>query len=137
MSQPLISDEVRALLVAHVRSHEQLETLLLLHRKRDQEWTVMSVSEALNISASAAAEALSELASGDLVELLHAESVPPRYRAAKTSLGPAVEHLAQAYSENRIELMKVLSANAIERVRTGALRAFADALVIGRKRNDG
>jgi hypothetical protein len=45
--------------------------------------------------------------------------------------------LLEVYESNRIELMMLLSANAIERMRTGALRAFADAFVIGRNRKDG
>jgi hypothetical protein len=52
-------------------------------------------------------------------------------------LQPIVEALLRVYDESRLELMSIMSSNAIDRVRTGALRAFANAFVLSRKRDDG
>jgi hypothetical protein len=48
-----------------------------------------------------------------------------------------VKDLAEAYGARRLEVMRALSKNAVERVRTSAIRMFADAFLIGRKKKDG
>jgi hypothetical protein len=44
--------------------------------------------------------------------------------------------LERVYAEQRLAVIKLMSDNAIERLRTGAARAFVDAFLIGRKKND-
>jgi hypothetical protein len=46
-----------------------------------------------------------------------------------------VDRLAIVYGEHRLEVMRLLSAHALERIRNSAARAFADAFVIGRKKD--
>jgi hypothetical protein len=48
-----------------------------------------------------------------------------------------VEQLIALYDAQPIETVKHVSANAIERVRTAAFRAFADAFVIRRSKDNG
>ena len=45
--------------------------------------------------------------------------------------------LAQAYASRPIEVLSVLSADALERKRTSAIRMFADAFLIGGRKKDG
>lgn len=45
-----------------------------------------------------------------------------------------MSRLASVYTSRPIDIMRLMSANAIERVRTAALRTFAEAFVI---RKDG
>jgi hypothetical protein len=42
--------------------------------------------------------------------------------------------LAAAYERAPIEVMKVMSAHAIDRVRSSAMRAFSEAFVLRKKR---
>jgi hypothetical protein len=59
------------------------------------------------------------------------------YSPQDPKLHEAVVGLAREYREQPIAIIKLLSTNAIERVRTAALRTFADAFVIGKDKNRG
>lgn len=122
-----------ALLRECVHSFEELEVLAFLHRARPEAATTDRIAAALGIAAAAATDALRELAGRDLVA---AEAgAEPRFRCPPLApeLDAAVAALAHAYHDNRLAVVKLMSENAIRRMRTGALRAFSDAFVIGRK----
>jgi hypothetical protein len=129
-----IPHAVRAWLYEHVRTYDELETLLLLHRQRDRDWSAAALAEALKIAPAVAAEALAEFARRGLA----APGAAPdafRYRPATPELELLVDHLARAYADDRLTVIELMTANAIERMRTGAMRVFADAFVVGRKKD--
>jgi hypothetical protein len=138
MSCAEIPDDVRALLRDHIESYEQLEVLLLLRREVGKTWAAERISGRLGISPALAADALAALRSSRLV-VAHEDEPETRYVYApgKASLVETVNRLASDYASARIEIVKLMSANAINRVRTGALRAFADAFVIRKDKDDG
>jgi hypothetical protein len=137
MSESDISAAARLLLRESVHTFEQLEALVLLYGARGNAWPESAIAEALKIPAEAAREALLELESRGLAAGEHQEAAP-RYRYAATSeLDAAVRELVRAYHDNRLGVVKLMSDNAIHRMRTGAIRAFSDAFLIGRKKRDG
>jgi hypothetical protein len=133
----MISDDVKSLLRDCIESFEQLEVLLLLHGTPDQTWAPDAVTTAsrLNLSEEAVADALAHLRRWKLVE---GEARLYRYSPANR-LDATVRALATAYEDDRLEVMRLMNQNALERVRTSALRAFADAFFVGGggKKNDG
>jgi hypothetical protein len=135
MSEVEIPEEVRALLYDRIHTYEQLETVILLFRRSGQLWTAAMVSAELKIPMEAAREALQGLAAQGVLRVT--PEVPTLRYDWKPELQPIVDNLIRVYDENRLELMSIMSTNAIERMRTGALRAFANAFVFGRKRDDG
>ena len=138
MSCAEIPDDVQALLRDHIESYEQLEVLLLLRREVGKTWAAERISERLGISPALAADALAALGTSRLV-VAHEDEPETRYAYApeKASLVETVNRLASDYASARIEIIKLMSANAINRVRTGALRAFADAFVIRKDKDNG
>lgn len=138
MSETEIPAAARLLVRESVHTFEQLEALVLLHGGRGNAWPESAVAEALKIPAEAAREALLELASHGLAAVEHQEG-PPRYRyaAGTNERDAAVRGLVRAYHDNRLGVVKLMSDNAIHRMRTGAIRAFSDAFLIGRKKRDG
>jgi hypothetical protein len=129
--------DIRRLLFEQITSYEQLETLLLLHGRPAQGWSVAAVAAAVGIDAANAVSALNEL----LAQRLAASSIDGHepeyhYAAAQSGMGDAVDRLARAYAEQRLEIVEQMSANAIERVRSSAARAFSDAFIFRRKRDD-
>jgi hypothetical protein len=82
----------------------------------------------------AAEEALSDLTDRGLLqgEILAGTA---RYSAAADppELVATMEQLAGAYTANRLDIMNLMSANAVERVRNSAIRAFAKAFDLGKK----
>jgi hypothetical protein len=125
--------DVRALLHEHIESYEQLETLLFLRRERHQEWTGQGLAERLRVQAVLIDTALAGLEASGLVQRAGAAPARYAYRPASTGLDCAVDRLGQAYAERPILVIKLMSANAIERLRTAALHTFADAFVLNKK----
>ncbi|HEX4266585.1 MAG TPA: hypothetical protein VHY36_01760 [Steroidobacteraceae bacterium] len=133
-----LSADVRTLLFEHIESYEQLEILLLLQRNRGADWTAAQLSGHLKISDELVAESLSALQMGGLV-LGRRERAPIAYAYAPVSLAleETVSRLAAAYSERPVPIIRLMSSNAIQRLRTGAMRALAESFVLGRGKNRG
>jgi hypothetical protein len=121
---------VRQLLRDHVHAYEELELLLLMSSQPDAAWTPDDVAVRVRIDRSLAKEVLQRLhAQGVLAE----EPAGPAFRPA---IAPEVlTALGRAYDVNRLAVMNFMSANALERLRTSALRAFASAFLLGKKQD--
>jgi hypothetical protein len=117
---------IRQFLRQHVESHEHLETLLLLCRG-NRSWTAEAVASELKIPPESAQEALRHLVERGLA--VSPSGADPGYLyAPKTGeVGECVKLLTTACREQRLAIMEMMSAHAIERMRAAALRRFADA----------
>lgn len=125
-------DEVNELLRARIESFEQLEVLLLLHRRADEGWTAASVSGELHIGVPVASDALDHLCRGNLLDVrVGKDALVFRFAPGTPELASAVELLVTRHQERRLDVVRMLSAHAMERVRTSAIRLFADAFLIG------
>lgn len=139
MSETDIPAAAGLLLRERVHTFEQLEALAFLVRGREDSWPADAAAEALRIPEEAAREAMLELAACGLV-VTEPESAPAsrfRYSAATSELETGVAALMAAYQTNRLGIVKMMSDNAIHRMRTEAMRAFSDAFLIGRKNRNG
>lgn len=128
-----LPDDVRALLHEHIESYEQLETLLLLRRERYEQWTSEGLAARLRVRAELVDSALIRLKAGGLVETTGVAPTRFAYRPASPALDAAVGRLQSEYAERPILIIQLMSANAIERLRTAALHTFADAFVLKKK----
>jgi predicted transcriptional regulator len=133
-----LPEDVRKLLREHIESYEQLELLLLLRTELDHRWTVDALSARFRIPASLASLALDELQRAGFVQA-RAPGAEKQYVyvAQRDPVEATLNRLAQAYREHPIPILKQMSANAIERVRTAALRTFADAFLLRKDKKDG
>jgi hypothetical protein len=138
MDNEEISGDVRSFLLNAIGSYEELELLLLLHAHADEQWSPEAAAARLGLPVAAASGALEQLRRHGLLEV---PATPPANAtlAFKYSSGNAsarlVDAVAAIYATNRLGLMRVMSQNAIERVRTRALNFFSDAFIVGRKRD--
>ena len=133
-----LPEGVQKLLRDHIESYEQLELLLFLRTERDHPWTVEALTVPLRIPASLASLALDELQRAGFVQA-RAPGAEKQYVyvAQSDPVEATLNRLAQAYREHPIPILKQMSANAIERVRTAALRTFADAFLLRKDKKDG
>ena len=131
-----LPDDVRALLQEHIESYEQLETLLLLRRERYEHWSAPGLAGRLRVRAELIDTALAALEASGLIQTLATEPRRFAYRPASAGLDAAVGRLERAYTERPIPVIQLMSANAIERLRTAALHTFADAFVLKKKDKD-
>jgi hypothetical protein len=116
-----IPEAVEKLIATRIRSVEELEVVLLLHAHAQRSWSVAEIAAELRTSASLVASALGRLKTTEVV-IVDGE----RYQLA----GPqteALQELARCNREHRVEMLVLISAKAIERVRSEALRTFAEA----------
>ena len=133
-----LPEDVRALLNEHIESYEQLEVLLLLRRERYEEWTIAGLAARLRVRDELIGSALEGLKAGGLVVATSAAPAPRfAYRPTSSGLDAAAGRLDQEYAQRPIRIIQLMSANAIERVRTAALHTFADAFVLKKKDSDG
>jgi hypothetical protein len=104
----------------------------MLRNGPNRSWTTEEVATRLGIDRDDARIALAGLCRGGLTE----ESADGfSYRAG--AFEPIIDELVRANVENRLEVMNLMSLNALERVRSAAARAFADAFVLNRRKKNG
>ena len=126
-------DELRVFLRDYVSSFEELETLLFFARAPRRPWKTTDVSLSLNLSEELVGDALTALA-GSLIAR-DSSGVEAAYRYAPTpALEPVVERLRQAYDEQRLFIVQIMTANAMARVRSAAARRLADAFRLDRSK---
>lgn len=128
------TEELRAFLREHVSSFEELEALLLFVRAPQRAWESFDVASALGLSEDMTETALSGIA-GTFVarESGGGSAVVYRY-APRAELEPVVELLRRAYAEERLTVVQIMSANAMQRVRSSAARRLAEAFRLERSR---
>ena len=133
----MVTEELGAFLRDHIDSYEALDVLLLLRRERTA-WTAEALCARLRTRAPLIDDALATLVRAHLVSAA-VEHMEPSYSYADTNLArdAIVGALECAYREEPIEIMRLMSTNAIERLRTSAIRGFADAFIVRKGKDRG
>lgn len=128
------SDQLRAFLRDYVSSYEELEALLLLVRQAERALSDREVAAALNVGADAISPALERLASleGLLSVTERAGVAYYRFLPKTVQLAELSHELLKLHTEQRLTLVQMMSANALERVRAAAMRRLADAFRLER-----
>src|SRR5690349_18934742 len=122
-----LPEDVQNLLGAQIDSYEQLVILLLVHREPMRDWSEAELAETLSIGPQLTGNAVSGVCAAGVLSS-DCAALPARYRyAASGTTDAAIGRLALEYAQNPARVVKLLSANAIGRVRTSAVHAFADA----------
>lgn len=133
----MVDEAVRVFLRDYIDSFESLEVLLLLRRERS-----VCTAEELCTRLKARAPLIDDA----LASLVRARLVITTDQNALTLYAYADEHLVQdaivgllecAYRDERLQIMQLMSTNAIERLRTSTIRAFADAFVLRKDKDRG
>lgn len=136
---PPMPDEMAAELLAVLRdrvtSLEQLEALLRLRGETHDRWSAADLATRLGLPIHAVEEALAALATQGLVHELDDDGQRRWCYRADAVDDAVVLRLAEYYRARPLEVMRLLSAQALDRIRNSAARAFADAFVIGRKKD--
>lgn len=130
MVLPQLSVEVD-LLLRRIDSFEQLEVLFLLHRSPEQWWSAASVASEMRLTDADSRDVLQALSRSQLIGFRDiGDRLEFRSALASSEHRGAIDALVTAYRENPIEIMKRMNANSMERLRTSALKAFANAFLL-------
>jgi hypothetical protein len=132
-----IPEEVGALLQDRIASFEQLLVLLLLHRSHPKLWPSKAIADQLGIR-DGLLEALRALQAADLVKLeTDGSDSLFVFAPATADIANTVSALQQSYQNHPAAIMRLMSENAIARVRGAAHRAFSDAFLIRKGKDRG
>lgn len=129
-----LGQKTRLLLRDFITSFEMLEVLLFLRAHSTEVWTAKRAASRVHITEDLVSRAFEALHARRLVQT--GEPLAPgefRYGPADSGLAEAAEELAGDFNERRAAVLSTLSTNAIERLRSRAITAFADAFVLGNK----
>jgi hypothetical protein len=133
-----LGDKTRTLLRDFITSFEMLEIFLLLHANAERSWGTGEVAGHVRVPDDIVERALGSLRARRLIQ--GSPPCPPdrfQYAPANREIKDAADELARDFAERRAAVLSTMSTNAIERLRSGALNAFADAFILGSKRKDG
>ena len=133
MSFDDIPPDVRQLIGERVESYEHLETLILLRRQPDRLWTPSVLAAELRIPEETSAAVLASLSAAGLVRT--SPDSPGDHVSIHPDAMALIERLVIAHADHRLDVMTLMTASALKRVRTSALRAFASAFLLGGKRD--
>jgi hypothetical protein len=130
---PGLPVDVRTFLEERIESYEQLAILLFLRARVKQSWAVTSLASELRLPEAIAEEALRFLCGRKLVGSMESADGPRFiYSPGSADLADVIERLANAYDDNLLDIMRLMTNNAIERLRANALSTFADAFLLRR-----
>src|SRR5690348_5512831 len=131
MDKSELPPDVQKFLCEHILSYEQLELLLVMRAEQGAYWTQDMLCARLSLTASLVGAALEGLKSERLIQARECtRGKDYRYLCQSDDIEVAIARLAAAYRENPVPIVKLMSASAIERLRTAALRAFSDAFIL-------
>lgn len=117
-----------------ILSFEALEIVLLMQPEPGRRWSVEQLGRELRAPAEVLLRALDSLTAKGLVARVGEQLFT--YHARDAQLSDAVSALAEVCQSNRVGVMLLISSTAIGRVRSGALRAFSDALRRAREKGE-
>ena len=137
MSDEWTTEQLRQFLLAHVESVEQLELLLIMAETPDQPMTWDLAVPRLGVDRVEARAALAHLAGHGFLASEQDERGPIYLYRPTPELRVGVETLQRVRAHSATTIMKLMSTNAVERMRTWTMRAFADAFIVVRKKDDG
>lgn len=120
MTETGIPNEVLEFISDHIASMEQIEVLLLLSSRPEQEWTVEKVFGQIQSSPASVLVRLREFCDRGL--LIEKPNQLYQYSPRNEKLAHAVRLLALTYKERRIKIIEL-----IYRQPTDSVQSFADA----------
>jgi len=127
--------DVQRFLLENLESHEQLRSLLLIAKAPDRDWTAQQVADALKLPPASAHDVLQHLSRRSLLKGRGA--VDEMLFTYVPEQAAVVQRLDQICGDEPHVVMKWMNANALERVRSSAIKTFADAFLLRKKKPDG
>lgn len=126
-----LPEDVRILLRTRIETYEQIEILRILQRNPERQWSDAELGEQTHVALSLVETAIESLRSAGLVQRSPAAGGErSQYSPVTPEIRSSAEKLLMEYQERPLRIIQLITAHAIERVRTAALRAFADAFVL-------
>jgi hypothetical protein len=132
----MVGEAVRSFLRDYIDSFESLELLLLLRQERTA-CTAEELCRRLKTRTPLIDDALASLVRARLVNTDQSVVRWYAYADEDSARDAIVGSLERLYRDEPLLIMQLMSADAIERLRTSTIRAFADAFVVRKDKGRG
>jgi hypothetical protein len=119
----------------YVETFEELEIVLTLARAGECAQTPPAVAADAKLPIGTVEAVIERLVRLGLLVSKEGPQVGYHINWSDTAMATGVEQLRAEYESNRLGVMSQMSANALERVRGSAIRAFARAFLLRDKRD--
>lgn len=130
MSGPTDRESLKQFLLEHVEGYEDLEVLAWFSGQPQATLaTAVDIAQKVGFPPAIIETAVERLVARGLLERTGKDGAFFRY-AVDEDFRRTMAKIASLYQANPREVMELMTANAIERVRTAALRTFADCFRI-------
>jgi hypothetical protein len=124
-----LPERVRSFLSSRIERYEDLQVLLFLRARRGEWWSSHAMAERLRDTLDELDDALERLLHGGLIEA-DTDAAGPRYRfgGCDDTTATIVEELARACLDQSLMVVKLMTTNALERLRARSVLTFSQAL---------
>ena len=127
MADPDAPDELKQFLLDHVQDLAELEVLAWFHRETEGTWAAEAdLLGAMPFPADTTAAALERLVLRELVSRAAERPGMLCYEARDAVFREMLRRAIEEYRANPVQFMALMTAISLERVRTAALRTFAE-----------
>ena len=125
MSESTSLDEARQFLIEHIATYDELEVLLCLLRRRNEELQPSHLASDVGIPEAVCLLALEKLLARRVAGR-SADGKAFRFAPATDTLARGAIALDRAYHSSPVNVIRAMSENALQRLRSSAVRAFPD-----------
>jgi hypothetical protein len=119
------------LLDEHIETFEELEVVIALIRRAGRSATATQLAADARLPGQDVSVAVDRLKGSGLIELAPPDRLTLALSNPRYAIG--LQQLEVEYATNRTRIMSLMTANALRRVRTSAIRTFARAFLLGTK----
>ena len=133
MTDRRIPLDVAEFLRDQIQTYEQLEIVVRIGRDPAREYVIASLVKDLNMDSATGAAVMDQLSAAGVLTITR-DVAGDRVRCQE-NVEALAARLTEVYDSDRIQLISQMTQDALERVRTSALRTFSSAFLLGRKRD--
>lgn len=125
MKKKAISAALRRFILTSISSIPYLETMLLMRQdQKHSEWTNNQIAERIFISSNDAEELLAKLCEAGIISITVFSPLTYQYQPKSEELKKMIDQLADAYTNNLIEITNLIHAKTDKKA-----QKFADAFI--------
>ena len=136
MASPNEQDKLEQFLLDNIESYEELEVILYLS-DHEKALDAETLARELRVPTAATRAALEALNQRGLVRCTTASGGSFRYIPRSSEVDELVKALLAEYRRDRMQIIDLMTQNAIFRLRRAAIKTFADCFRLGRSKKDG
>ena len=135
MASPNEQDKLEQFLLDNIESYEELEVILYLS-DHEMALDAETLARELRVPTAATRAALEALNQRGLVRCTTASGGSFRYIPRSSEVDELVKALLAEYRRDRMQIIDLMTQNAIFRLRRAAIKTFADCFRLGRSKKD-